>query len=100
MTGSQAYSCRSWRKEAAVQEARGEDEDEEGWKNGGREWREWERERKVGEGRWKEREREVGSLEEERSGERDEKKGLKAKREEDKGGKARRVLAEETTAVR
>lgn len=64
-----------------------------------------ERELKVAVGWSKEREREqLGiklSLEEERRGEREEKKNLKEKRVEDeKGGKERRILAVEVIAVR
>jgi hypothetical protein len=40
------------------------------------------------------------SLEEERRGESEESKGLKAKREEERGGKERRVLAEAMTEMR
>lgn len=49
----------------------------------------------------KEREREeAGSLEHEKRGERDEKKGLKAKREEERGGNESRVLMEERRELR
>lgn len=60
---------------------------------------------KVEVGWSKERERvEFGvkwrSLEEERRGEREEKKSLKEKRDEDKGGNERRVLVEERRELR
>ena len=49
----------------------------------------------------KEREREeAGSLEHEKRGERDEKKGLKANREEERGGNESRVLMEERRELR
>lgn len=56
-------------------------------------------------GRSKEREgvelgRKERSLEEERRGEREEKKNLKAKREEERGENERRILAEERREVR
>lgn len=48
----------------------------------------------------KERDKEgMDSLEEQRSGEREEKNGLKEKREEESGGKERRVLAAERREV-
>lgn len=43
---------------------------------------------------------EVGSLEHEKRGERDEKKGLKAKREEERRGNESRVLMEESRELR
>lgn len=63
------------------------------------------RERRVVEQSLKESEREkLGtkgcSLEEERRGEREERKGLKAKREVERGGKERRVLAEAMREMR
>ena len=59
-----------------------------------REWR-------VESGWLKEREKEGnGSFEEERRGEREEKKGLKENREEDRGGKERSVLKEEIRVLR
>ncbi|KAK8534700.1 hypothetical protein V6N12_057344 [Hibiscus sabdariffa] len=61
----------------------------------GREVRKCVREWRVESALLNERERECnGSLEEERKGEREEKKGLEEKREEDRGGKEMRVLEE------
>lgn len=94
---SQEWSWRSWERDSARWEAFGVEKE---WKEEERrDERVWERCARVEEGVSKERlglGRKGWSLEKERRGEREEKKNLKEKREEESGGKEIRVSKNET----